>query len=120
MSTPADDRRSTLTERPDGDPRDGDAARDLPPRRDAPTEQLRPMPREVFAEDPWPALQSQFVDDPAAAVGAAAGMVDDLLARLRDAAARPGQDTDTEGLRQAFHRYRSMHRSLTGMISQRM
>ncbi len=87
---------------------------------DPATHDLRPTPREAFATDPWPALQAQFVDDPGSAVGAAADLVEDVLRRLHEAAARPGADADTEAQRQAFQRLRSLHRSLVGMMSQRM
>ena len=62
--------------------------------------------------DPWRDLQVRFVDDPAAAVQAAADMVEAAVERLRES--MPGRHPqDTEQLRQAFQRYRAVHRALT-------
>jgi hypothetical protein len=69
------------------------------------------------AEDPWPSLQARFVDDPAAAVAEAAGLVDQALDGIRSRAAAHVGGGDTEALRLAFHRFRELHRDLWAVLA---
>ena len=71
--------------------------------------------------DRWAGLQSMFVDDPGRATREADTMVGDLLDHLRsrheelhDGGRESGDQTDTEGLRVEFLRYRSFLRILLG------
>jgi hypothetical protein len=57
----------------------------------------------------WTRLQSQFVDDPVAAVRGASDLVERAVQELL----RRSDDKDTEELRSAFLRYRDLHRTLT-------
>ncbi|HEY6797163.1 MAG TPA: hypothetical protein VI248_21025 [Kineosporiaceae bacterium] len=94
-----------------------------PPQRGAPPpsrETPRPpadssagSPPSVAAGEPgqWAQLSAQFVDDPPAAVKAAAVLVEEAVQRVLR---HPDGDTDTEVLRAAFVRYRDLYRTLSG------
>jgi hypothetical protein len=65
----------------------------------------------------WQSLQGRFVDDPDAAVGEAAALVDEairrLLESLQDETTSEVGDTSTEQKRLAFQRYRAVYEVLS-------
>lgn len=63
---------------------------------------------DVTSDTEWRDLQAKFVDDPEATVTEAAALIERDLAGLRAKLA----GGDTESLRNAFKRYRSLHESL--------
>jgi hypothetical protein len=95
--------RSSVPAGPDPAP----ATRSMPAAN--PTADGSPTPQ--GADRAWSQLQSQFVDDPTAAVRGASDLVEQAVQRLL----RRSGDHDTEELRTAFLRYRDLHRSLTSL-----
>ena len=79
-----------------------------------------PEQAEVF-RNRWAALQAQFVDDPERAVRDSDALVAEVMQTLAASFAQhkselegqwTGGDVHTEGLRQAFHRYRAFFQGL--------
>jgi hypothetical protein len=95
--------RSSVPAGPDPAP----ATRSMPAA--IPTADGSPTPQ--GADPAWSQLQSQFVDDPTAAVRGASDLVEQAVQRLL----RRSGEHDTEELRTAFLRYRDLHRSLTSL-----
>lgn len=84
-------------------------------------EQTSPLITDTEAQDlheRWQRIQTQFVDEPRQAVARADQLLDEVVRRVTDAYARarqdlaqqwnPSEQTDTENLRVALRRYRSL------------
>jgi hypothetical protein len=79
-----------------------------------PTPDPSPVPPPADPTDQWRELSWRFVDDPRAAVDAAAALVQRAVEQQVGLTVADGESADTEQLRQVFTRLRDLHGRLTG------
>lgn len=80
----------------------------------APTPDPSPVAPPADPTDQWRELSWRFVDDPRAAVDAAAALVQRAVEEQVGLTVSDGESADTEQLRQVFTRLRDLHGRLTG------
>ena len=95
-------------------PRPGSAPVEAVPPGPSPVPAPGAVPPPADPTDQWRELSWRFVDDPRAAVDAAAELVQRAVEQQVGLTVADGDSADTEQLRQVFTRLRDLHGRLTG------